>query len=150
MLADGLSLEFEWHQVSKTLLSILADLNNAVDWVASTRPVISKSSRLCTNPFVTVLKAPITIGITVTIMFLSFCCCFFSIPLQGLGTYPSFRFLSILLCFAGIANSTILQVLFGVFLCWGVGFFFMIIRSDILAYYYHSILLICCIIQSFY
>ena len=28
--ADGLSLEFEWHQVSRTLLGILAVLNNTV------------------------------------------------------------------------------------------------------------------------
>ena len=30
-------------QLSRTLLSILADLNNAVVWTVSTRPVISKS-----------------------------------------------------------------------------------------------------------
>ena len=36
-LADGLSLEFEWQQVSWTLLSILAILNNAVVWMVSTR-----------------------------------------------------------------------------------------------------------------
>ena len=31
-------------QVSRTLLSILAVLNNAVVWMVSTRPLISKSS----------------------------------------------------------------------------------------------------------
>ena len=31
-------------QVFKTLLSILADLNNAIVWTVSTRPLISKSS----------------------------------------------------------------------------------------------------------
>ena len=31
-------------QVDKTLLSILADFNNIVAWVVSTRPLISKSS----------------------------------------------------------------------------------------------------------
>ena len=80
-------------QVSKTLLSILADLNYAVVWTVSTRFVISKSSSPCTNPcanpLVTVPRAPFTIGIIVTV---------FSIPLQGRGTYPSFRILSILLC----------------------------------------------------
>ena len=48
-LADGFSLEFvsnKSSQVSKTLLSILADLNNAVVWMVSTRPVISKFSIL--------------------------------------------------------------------------------------------------------
>ena len=38
-------------QVSKTLLSILVVLNNAIIWMVSTRPVISKSSSPCTNPF---------------------------------------------------------------------------------------------------
>ena len=34
------------YQVSRTLLNILADLNNAVVWMVSTRPVISKSSSI--------------------------------------------------------------------------------------------------------
>ena len=72
VLADGLSLEFEWQQVSRTLLSILAVLNNAVVWMVSTRPPTSKSSSPLNNPLVTVPKAPITIGITVTFMFHSF------------------------------------------------------------------------------
>ena len=58
-------------QISWTLLSILADLNNAVVWTVSTRPVISKSSSPCTNPLVTVPRAPITIGIIVTFVFRS-------------------------------------------------------------------------------
>ena len=59
-------------QVSKTLLSILAFLNNAVVWKVSTRPPTSKSSSLLNNPLVTVPNAPITIGIIVTFMFHSF------------------------------------------------------------------------------
>ena len=80
-------------QVSRTPLSILADLNqehqlqlaypslscstvffnsNAIIWMVSTRPLISKSSSPYINPLVTVPKAPITIGITVTFMFHSF------------------------------------------------------------------------------
>ena len=59
-------------QVSRTLLSILAVLNNAVVWMVSTRPPTSKSSSPFSNPFVTVPKAPITIGIIVTCMFYSF------------------------------------------------------------------------------
>ena len=39
---------------SKTFLSILADLNNAVVWMDSTRTLISKRSSPCTNPLVTV------------------------------------------------------------------------------------------------
>ena len=59
-------------QVFRTLFSILAVLNNAVVWLVSTRPPASKSSSSLNNPFVTVPKAPITIGIIVTFMFHSF------------------------------------------------------------------------------
>ena len=59
-------------QVSKTLLSILAFLNNAVVWMISTRPPTSNSSRPFNNPLVTVPKAPITISTIVTLMFHSF------------------------------------------------------------------------------
>ena len=60
--------------VSRTFLSILANLNNAVVWMVSTRPLISKSSSSFINPLVTVPRAPITIGINVTFMFHSFFC----------------------------------------------------------------------------
>ena len=59
-------------QVSRTLLSILADLNNATVWMVSTHLLISKSFGPCAKPLVTVLSTPITIGITVTFMFHSF------------------------------------------------------------------------------
>ena len=55
-------------QVSETLLSILGDLNNAVVWTVSIRPIIFKSSSPCTSPLVTVPGAPITIGKIVTFM----------------------------------------------------------------------------------
>ena len=58
-------------QVSRTLLSILAVLNNAVVWMVSPRLSTSKSSSPFSNPLVTVPKAPITIGIIVTFMFQS-------------------------------------------------------------------------------
>ena len=47
-------------QVSRTLLSILAVLNNAVIWMVSTRLPTSTSSSPFSNPFVTVPNAPIT------------------------------------------------------------------------------------------
>ena len=76
VLADGLSLEFlsnsKFPQVSRTLLSILGDLNNLVVWMISTCPLISKSSSPFNNPSVTVLITPITISISVTFMFHSF------------------------------------------------------------------------------
>ena len=59
-------------QVSRTLLSILAVLYNAVVWMVSIRPPTSKSSSPFSNPLVTVPNAPITIGIIVTCMFHSF------------------------------------------------------------------------------
>ena len=64
------------HQVSRTLLSILANLNNAVVWMVTTRLLISNSSIPFINTLATGLSAPFTIGTTVTFMFHS--CCFFS------------------------------------------------------------------------
>ena len=71
-LAGGLSLEFDWQQVSGTLLSILADLNNAIVRMVSTCPLISKSFNHFTNPLGIVPSAPIIYGITVTFMFHKF------------------------------------------------------------------------------
>ena len=59
-------------QVSRTRLSILAVLSNAVVWIVSTRPPTSKSSRPFNNPLFIVPNAPITIGTIVTFMFHSF------------------------------------------------------------------------------
>ena len=55
-------------QVSRTLHSILAVLNNAVVWIVSTRPPTTKFN----NPLVTASKASILIGTIVTFMFRSF------------------------------------------------------------------------------
>ena len=48
------------------------DLNNAIVWMFSTSPVVSKSSISFINFSVTVPRSPITIGINVTFMFQSF------------------------------------------------------------------------------
>ena len=64
--------ENESPQVSRNLLSILADLKNAVVLIVPTSPLISKSSCPCINPLVTVPRAPNTICITVTFMFHGF------------------------------------------------------------------------------
>ena len=104
-------------QISRTLLSILADLHNAAVWMVSTRPFISNSSSPFIYPIVTVRRAPVTIGINVTFMFYRF----FQFPSKVVvGIYPSFHSLSILLWSAGTAKSTILKVLF---------FLLIIIRS---------------------
>ena len=59
-------------QVSRTLLCMLAVLNNALVWMVSTRPPTSKSSSLFSNPLVTVPNTSITIGIIVNCIFHSF------------------------------------------------------------------------------
>ena len=107
-------------QVSRTLLSILAVLNNVVVWMFSIRPPTSKSSRPFNNHLVTVPKAPITIGIIITFMFHSF---FNSLARSKYLSFFSHSF-SFILWSAGTAKSTILQIL---------SFFFIIIRSGLLA-----------------
>ena len=102
---------FHWSLSDRrTLLGILANLNNAVVWMVSTRPLIFK---FIINPLVTLPSAPITIGITVTFMFYSF---FFS-PLAR-SRYLSFFSLSVTftLWIAWTAKFIIRQVLFFLFL----------------------------------
>ena len=115
-LSDNKSL-----QVSRTCLRILAVLSNAVIWIVSTRPPTSKSSRPFNNPLVIVLKAPITIGTIVTFMFHGF---FNSLARSRHLAFflHSFR---LILWSAGIAKSTIWQILFF--------FLLIIIRSGLLA-----------------
>ena len=83
-------------QVSRTLLSILAVLNNVVFWMVSNRPP----------------NAPITIGIIITCMFYSFLLFFFnSLASSRYLSFFSHSF-SFILWSAGIAKSTILHFLF--------------------------------------
>ena len=81
-------------QVSRTRLRILAVLSNAVVWIVSTRPPISKSSRPFNNPLVIVPNALITIGTVVTFMFHRL----FQFSSKVEVTYLSFHFLSDLFC----------------------------------------------------
>ena len=90
--SDNKSLQF-----SRTRLSILADLNNAVAWTVSTCPFISKSSCLFTNPLRIVPSAPIRIGITVTFMFHS-CWFFFLFSGKVQVLFFFFHFLLFLIC----------------------------------------------------
>ena len=108
-LADGFSLESEWQQVSPSLQDTSQYSGRS-----------SKSSRLFSNPFVTVPNAPITIGMIVTRMFHSF---FNSLARSRYLSFFSHSF-SFILWSAGTAKSTILQVLF---------FLLIIIRSGLLA-----------------
>ena len=95
-------------QVSRTRLRILAVPSNAVVWIVSTRPPISKSSRPFNNPLVIVPNAPIAIGTIVTFMFHSF---FNSLTRSSYLSFFSlfFRFI---LWSTGTAKSTILQIFF--------------------------------------
>ena len=95
-----------WGRAS--LLSILADLNNAIVWMVSIRSLISKTSSPFTSPLVFVLWAPITIGITVTFMVHSF---FNSITRSGNLSFFSLSF-NFTLWSTGTAKSAILLVLF--------------------------------------
>ena len=95
-------------QVSRTRLSILAVLNNAVVWIVSTHPPTSKSPWPFNNPLVTVPNAPITIGTIVTFMFHSF---FNSLARSRYLSFFSLSFRFILWS-AGTAKLTILQILF--------------------------------------
>ena len=98
---------------------ILADLNNAVVWIVSTRPFISKFSSLFTKPLMTVSRAPTTIGINLTFMFHSF---FHSLPKSRYLSFFSLSY-NFTLWSAGAAKFPIRQVLF----------FLLIISSDRLA-----------------
>ena len=75
-------------QVFRTFLSILADLNNAIVWMVTTRFFISKSSSSCTYPLVTYrarwlqLVSP-SLSCSIVLFF-------------RVGTYLSFRFPSAL------------------------------------------------------
>ena len=113
-------------QVSRTFLSILADHNNAVVWMVSTHPLISKFFSPCTNPLVTVPSAPVTIGITVIFMFH---CFFSSLTRSWYLSLFSLSFSFILLS-TRTAKSTIRSVLFFFFF---FSFFLTITRSDSLA-----------------
>ena len=95
-------------QISRTLLSILAVLDNAVVWMVFTRPPTIKSSSPFNSPLVTVPKAPITIGIIVTFMFHSF---FNSLARSRYLSFFSHSF-SFILWSARTAKSTILLFFF--------------------------------------
>ena len=101
-------------QVSKTLLCIMTDLNNAVVWMVSTRRLISNSARPCTNPLLTVPSDTITTGIIVTFIFQIF---FNSLARSRYLSFFSLSF-NFTQLWTGTAKSTIRQVLFSFFSCW--------------------------------
>ena len=116
VLADGF---FYWSlseskspQISRTILSIQAILNNAVVWMVSTRPQTAMSSSPFSNPLITVPNTPITIGIIVTCMFHSF---FNSLARSRYLSFLSHSF-SFILWSGRTAKSAISK--FSFFFCW--------------------------------
>ena len=97
-------------QVSRTRFRILVNLNNAVIWMVSTHPLISKSSSPLINLLVTVPSGSFTTSITVTFMFHSF---FSSLERSKRSRYLFFFSLSFsfILGTARMAKSTIWQVI---------------------------------------
>ena len=74
-------------QVSRTLLNILADINNAVVWMVSSRPLICKSSSSCTNLRWLYQEHQLQL-VSSSLL----CSTVFSNSLQGLGTFFLFVF----------------------------------------------------------
>ena len=116
-------------RVSRTLLGILAYLNNEVVWMVTTRPVISKSSSPFINPLVTVPRAPITIGKTVIFMFHNF----FQFPSKAQVLIFLFTFFQFYSVVSRDSKVTILQVLF--FCCWLLLLLFLTIFSHFIIIY---------------
>ena len=90
-----LLLTFHWSlndskslQVSRILLSILADFNNSVVWMVSILLLISSSSSLLSSPFETVPRTQAKIGIIVTSVFHNF----FPATWHGFGIFPAFSY----------------------------------------------------------
>ena len=98
----------KYPQVSGTLQSITANLNNAVIWMVSTPPLISKSSNPFVNFSLSVQSIPIIIRIPITFMFQSSFQFFSKVQLLIF----LFTFLFFTLWSARTANSTIWQILF--------------------------------------
>ena len=95
-------------QVSRTLLSILVDLNNGVVLMVSICSLIPKSFSPFANYLRLVPSEAITIGITFTLMFHSFFSYLARFRYLSLFSFP-FNFT---LWSAGMAMATIRQVLF--------------------------------------
>ena len=115
-------------QVSRTLLSILAILSNAVVWMVSTCPSTSKSSSPFNNPLVTVPKALIRTGIIFTFIFNSF----FQFPSKVLVfilLFTFFQFYSVVGTVHNFANSLFLLIIIRFGLLAVIRFFFCMSKS---------------------
>ena len=118
--------DFKSPQVSRTFPSILADLNNALVCMVSTRPLISKSSSSCIYPLITVPSASISICIAVIFLFNSF----FSSLARSRDLSLFLLSFSFTLWSTGMAKSTVRQIHF---FCWLSVDLVVWLRAD---YYY--------------
>ena len=132
VLADGLSLEFEWQQVSSSLQD-----SSQYSWMISTRLPTSKSPSHFNHRLVTVPKTPITIVMIVTFIFYNFSnslarlryLYFFLLSLSFIlwsavtAKSTIFLFLSILRCslMVEIKWSFVCQSHIGVYVCHSLG-----------------------------
>ena len=93
-LSDGKSC-----QLSRTYLSIIADLSSALVKIVLIFPLISLSFNLLPKPLWIIPSAPTTIGITIIFMFLRF----FFIHIQiFINAFPLFYFLSVICSYGKI------------------------------------------------
>ena len=81
-------------QIPRTVFNVLANLNNAVVWMVSTRSVITQVLQFLYQPFIDCTERAIYNWYHRHFHVLQF----FSIPWPGPDTYPSFHILSILFC----------------------------------------------------
>ena len=121
-------------QISRTLLSILVDLNNAVVWIVYAPHFISRSSRPFINPLM-VVRRGIRINITMTFIFH----CYFS----SLASSKYLSFFSLSFGFtrwsAGTVKSTIWHFLFFLLSIWSfVGDYMIRLYLKIPEKFFHS------------
>ena len=81
-------------KISRTLHNILPDLKNAVVWMVSSRPLISKASNPFINPLMTVPNSTNYYWYNCHVQVPQF----LQFPDKGQGVYFPFYFLSVLLC----------------------------------------------------
>ena len=97
--------------ITRTLLSILADLNNAVVWMVSSHP-ISKALSPFTNSLMTIPTALITFGIIITIIIIIIIIIIISLLVNNLHLHQLVVFHWVLSdCKSTLATRTLLTIL---------------------------------------
>ena len=136
-------------QVSMTLLSILAVLNNVVLWMVSTRLPTSKTPSPFNNPLVTLLEAPIIVDIILTFMFQSFFHSFFKVEVPIL-LFTFFQFYYVISRDSKVDNFVNSLLFFFCWLLFGLIFWprlgdLFVCQSTIGVYVCHYLGQMCCV-----